>query len=79
MTPKSYYVRLAISGTGQDIRRKIDIFAISNYLKQYAEIVAGEKWESWLEGLGLSTITGINEVVQGLKGVNIRSVKVWKN
>lgn len=61
LTPKQIYINQAIAGTGQQNSRKIDVYKVSVYLQRYAEKVAGECWEQWLESVGLGTIKQIKE------------------
>lgn len=74
MKARYYYVKLAISGTGQNQASKVNIFAISNYLEQYSQKVAGDNWYLWLKDLSLSSTKGIEEAINV-----VSRVKIFKN
>jgi len=63
MDKSLFYVGLAISGTDQETRTKINIVLISEYLERFAKKVAKEGWIEWLEDVGLGKYSEIKTAI----------------
>ncbi|MDF2548791.1 MAG: hypothetical protein K0R93_3689 [Anaerosolibacter sp.] len=60
-----FYIGLAITGTNQEYKTKIDFNKLQNYLRKYARIAAkGETPEEFLKREDLGTLVQIKEAVK---------------